>query len=107
MMASSEEGWVPPDVSELDDGNRCHYIDLEVNPIYSLKPVIVCTEETMNLETKTGKLLEQALGRSDIITEFEVKRMKLKKWPNSSLYLADYKDIVARLEIIVLNKHGL
>ena len=89
----------------------CDELDEEIENndenIDNLKPVIsilLPAADNTPYHTKTAKLLEHAIGANILIAEFDSKRLKLKVNPNSTIYLQDYRNIVARLEVVILCK---
>ena len=81
-------------------------VELEVDKIQTIQPVIDCPITTTHLSTKTGKLLEQVLGPTELVVDFDSKRNKLKKHPKSSLYIIEYRESIARLEVILISKYN-
>ena len=73
--------------------------------VATLTPIIPVTESYSLYKTKTAKLLEQIFGPTKLISEFDNKRLKLKMFPTYHMYLSEYNDIVARLEVVVLNMY--
>ena len=62
--------------------------------------------DTSNIyETSTARMLVKAIGPNSVITEFDEIRIKVKRNANSSIYINEYKNIVARLEVVILPRY--
>ena len=81
-------------------------IDAEHDNIYHLEPITTVDEPNQKYQTKTAKLLERVCGDSVLVREFDSKRRKLKLFPNSAMYRADYRKIIASVEIHIVNKYN-
>ena len=101
-----------PPVSDVIYNNaiNCDDLDEQIenneDHIENLKPAISTLYVSDNTyHTKTARLLEQVIGANELITEFDSKRWKLKQNLKSSMYVNDYRNIVARLEVVILVKY--
>ena len=81
-------------------------IDAEHDNIYHLEPITTVDEPNQKYQTKTAKLLERVCGDSVLVREFDSKRRKLKLFPNSAMYRADYRKIIASVEIHIVNRYN-
>ena len=87
---------------------HCEELDEEIENndenVDNLKPVISIlfpAADNTSYHTKTAKLLEHDIGANMLIAEFDSKPQKLRVNPNSTIYLQDYRNIVACLEVVI------
>ena len=74
------------------------------NLVYHTK--YLWSPDTSNIyKTSTARMLLKAIGPHTIIKEFDEIRIKVKRNVNSSIYINEYKNIVARLEVIILPRY--
>ena len=74
--------------------------------VICLEPkTVIMDGEKNKFYTKTAKLLEMVCGDTSLVRDFDSKRHKLKLFPNSSMYRADYGRVIALLEINILNMY--
>ena len=92
---------MPSNCDELNE--EIENNDEHIDNLKCAIPILISAGNAYN--TKTAKLLEQAVGANILIVEFDSKRFKLKQNLNSSIYLQDYRNIVARLEVVILCKY--
>ena len=92
-----------------NDVIKCDQFDEQIEnneiSIEKMKPLVpeYISPDTSNIyETSTARMLVQAIGPNTIIKEFDEIRIKVKRNVNSSIYINEYKSIVARLEVIIL-----
>ena len=88
---------------ELDE--EIEYNDENIDNLNPVISILLRAADNTSYHTKTAKLLEHAIGANILIAEFDSKRLKLKVNPNSTIYLQDYRNIVARLEVVILCKY--
>ena len=59
-----------------------------------------------SFKTRTAKRIYEVIGDNENTFEYDLIRCKLKKHPENTLYIGQYQQILARLEVIILTNHS-
>ena len=73
-----------------------------------MKPLVPAhvSPDTSNIyQTSTARMLVKDIGPNSVIKEFDEIRIKVKRNANSSIYINEYKNIVAPLEVVILPRY--
>ena len=73
-----------------------------------MKPLVPAhvSPDTSNIyKTSTARMLVKAIGPKSVLKEFDEIIIKVKRNANSSIYINEYKNIVARFEVVILPRY--